>query len=105
MPLAIFTKNMMTDGGPAKAHSIGRISTERGAEGWTVQVDHHATQEQAERQAGVVWQTYYVMPFDTALGSQPQLSAVTWLIANEPAFSGGEAVVGVDPIESAEERQ
>jgi hypothetical protein len=105
MSLAIFAKNMMTEGGPAKAHSIGRISTERGAAGWTVQVDHHATQEQAERQAGVVWQTYYMMPFDTALGGQPQLSAVAWLIANEPAFSGGEAVISADPIETAEEQQ
>ena len=104
MSLAIFMKNMMTEGGPAKAHSIGRISTERGSAGWSVQVDHHTTQGQAERQAGVVWQTYYVMPFDTALGSQPQLAAVTWLIANEPAFSGGEAVVSTDPIENAEEQ-
>ena len=105
MSLAIFTKNMMTEGGPAKAHSIGRISTERGGAGWAVQVDHHATQEQAERQAGVVWQTYYMMPFDTALGSQPQLSAVAWLIANEPVFSSGEAVVSADPIETAGEQQ
>lgn len=105
MQLAIFIKNMMTEGGPAKAHSIGCVSTERGSTGWTVQVDHHATQEQAERQAGVVWQTYYVMPFDTALGSQPQLAAVAWLIANEPTFSGGEAVVSADPIENAEEQR
>ncbi len=104
MSLAIFTKNMLTEGGPAKAHSIGRISTERGGAGWSVQVDHHATQEQAERQAGVVWQTYYVMPFDTDLGSQPQRSAVTWLIANEPAFSGGEAVGRADLMKSAQEQ-
>lgn len=105
MPLAIFTKSLMTDGGPAKAHSVGRVSTERSSTGWTVQVDHHATQEQAERQAGVVWQTYYEMPFTTVLGSEPQMAAVAWLIANEPAFSGGEAVVSADPIENAEEQR
>lgn len=105
MSLAIFTKNMMTEGGPAKAHSIGRISTERGRAGWSVQVDHHATQEQAERQAGVVWQTYYVMPFDTDLGSQPHLAAAAWLITNESVFSGGEALVSDESIEDAEEQQ
>lgn len=89
MPLAIFTKNMMTDGGPAKAHAIGRVSTERGSVGWTVQVDHHGTQEQAERQAGVVWQTYYMMPFDVDFGGQPYQAAAAWLIANESVFSGG----------------
>ncbi|AWG34027.1 hypothetical protein [Alcaligenes aquatilis] len=89
MQLAIFTKNMMTEGGPAKAHSIGRVSAERDSTGWTVQVDHHGTQEQAERQAGVVWQTYYLMPFDVDLGVQPYQAAAAWLIANESAFSGG----------------
>lgn len=105
MPLAIFTKNMMTEGGPAKAHSIGRISTERGRAAWSVQVDHHMTQEQAERHAGVVWQTYYAMPFDIALGSNPHLAAVSWLIENEPEFSGGKPMVSDELTEDAEEQQ
>lgn len=105
MPLVIFTKNMMTDGGPAKAHTIGRVLTERGSAGWTVQVDHHATQEQAERESGVVWQTYYQMPFDVELGGHPYKAAATWLIGNEPVFAGGEMVVPgtVEQIEEGDE--
>ena len=102
MPLAIFTKNMMTDGGPAKAHSIGLVSTERGSTGWTVRVDHHGTQEQAERQAGVVWQTYYLMPFDVDLGSQPYQAAAAWLIANETVFFGGVPLAISEQIEIEE---
>ena len=73
MPLVIFTKNMMTDGGPAKAHSVGRVST--------------------ERQGGVIWQTYYQMPFDVELSGHTYQEAAKWLIANEPAFAGSEMVV------------
>lgn len=101
MSVVIFTKNMMTDGGPAKAHSIGRVSTERGTDAWTVQVDHHGTQEQADRQAGIVWQTYYQMPFGVELGGCPYVAAARWLIEHEPLFSGGELL----EVEVQEEAQ